>query len=66
MTKYKTTEDRFEHPEGTIVYPCTKYDYGAANDDTDATGIYHISVSLNEDGSYPFFTIPQDDLVLIS
>jgi hypothetical protein len=47
---------------GTIVYESTKHDYGLASDDTDITGIYHVSVTLNEDGDYPFFTIPFEDL----
>jgi len=47
---------------GDIVYESAKHDYGLASDDTDITGIYHVSVTFNEDGDYPFFTIPFEDL----
>lgn len=43
---------------GTIVYDTAKYDYGLARDDTYFTGVEHMSVSLNPDGDYPFFTVP--------
>lgn len=46
----------------TIVYDCLSYDYGLAQDDSRGTGIPHISVTLNSDGSYPSFTIPLADL----
>lgn len=48
--------------KGTIVYDSMKPDYGLANDDTRFTGVMHISVTLNEDGDYPFFTVPLSDL----
>lgn len=52
-----------EIPEGVdTVYQCKGYDYGTANDDTRLTGIHHVSVTLKEDGDYPFFTIPSEDL----
>lgn len=47
---------------GQIVYTCKSYDYGCANDDTKFTGIKHISVTLDPEGKYPFFTIPENDL----
>jgi len=47
---------------GDIVYGCIYHDYGSANADTRDTGIDHISVSLKEDGGYPYFTIPRADL----
>lgn len=62
MVKYKLLEDRFESKAGSVVYKSTKYDYGCASDDTSITGIYHISVSLDETGDYPFFTVPFDQL----
>lgn len=46
-------------PEATIgktVYKCAKHDYDCAGDDTRATGVEHISLSLTPDGDYPFFT----------
>ncbi len=43
---------------GTIVYKCAYHDYGLARDDTNHTGIEHISVTLKPDGDYPSFTIP--------
>lgn len=60
--KYRLLEDRFEHTANTIVYDCVHPDYGLSYDDTCATGIEHISVTLNEDGSYPYFTVPVDYL----
>lgn len=50
------------HEKGDIVYECLQYDYGVAHDDTRATGVPHTSVTLEEDGSYPFFTVPTHNL----
>ena len=47
---------------GDIVYIGTGHDYGLARDDFIATHIPHVSVTYNEDGSYPMFTIPCEDL----
>ena len=47
---------------GTVVYEFTGYDYGLARDDTRFSGIRHISVTLNENGERPCFTIPFYDL----
>lgn len=63
--KYILLQPRFEHPTGTIVYPSAKHDYGLARDDSNSTGVEHISVSLNNDGDYPFFTIPRDHLAKV-
>ena len=51
-----------EQVAGTVVYDATGYDYGCSSDDTRETGIQHVSVTLNENGDYPFFTIPREDL----
>lgn len=56
--KYILLNDRFEHKAGTIVFKATSHDYGLARDDTNYTGEDHVSVSLKEDGAYPFFTCP--------
>lgn len=48
--------------KGTIVYRQSGYDYGLASDDTRMTGIPHISVTLNSDGDYPGFTVPERDI----
>jgi GH25 family lysozyme M1 (1,4-beta-N-acetylmuramidase) len=50
---------------GTIVRHCTGHDYGCANDDTRETGIHHVSVTLDPEGGYPFFTIPREDLEVV-
>ncbi len=50
--------------KGATVYACF-YDYGLANDDTRATGIPHISVTLDPEGGNPFFTVPVADLEAI-
>ena len=65
MIKHKVLKDSKLEPTaktGAIVYPCQKYDYGMAMADTWMLGIECISVTLNKDGGYPFFTIPRQDL----
>jgi len=44
--------------EGDIVYKLIGYDYGLAHEDSQLTGVPHTSVTLEEDGSYPSFTVP--------
>ena len=44
----------------TRVYELVHSDYGSANTDTCATGIRHVSVTLDPTGNYPFFTIPHN------
>lgn len=61
VQKFKVIDGE-DTPIGTIVYKLTKHDYGLARDDTDHTGIHHISVTLKPDGDYPSFTIPRDFL----
>lgn len=58
--EYRLKKERFGRPKGTIVMPFTGYDYGLARDDTFATGEYHVTVY--EEGSEKFFTIPHHDL----
>lgn len=66
MTAYRLKSDRFGHPEGAVVYQLRLHDYGLAHDDTLVTGIEHVSVTLNANGGYPFFTVPNTDLELVS
>ncbi|QIN99728.1 hypothetical protein bastian_115 [Salmonella phage bastian] len=47
---------------GQTVYSLKFHDYGLASDDTRYTGIEHTSVTLDETGDYPSFTIPKDFL----
>ena len=47
---------------GTVVYACSKPDYGSAGDDTRITGHLYISLTLNSDGDYPFFTHRADQV----
>lgn len=70
MTKYRVKQDRIVRGEtwvkaGETVYTQKGYDYGLARDDTNMTGIQHVSVTLNADGDYPGFTIPRDDLEVL-
>lgn len=51
--------------KGDIVYEYIGHDYGLSRDDTKATGHLHKSVTLEENGSGPFFTIPVHNLVEI-
>ena len=54
----------YEHLQvGAVVYDLTKHDYGLARDDTNHTGVPHVSVTMKEDGDYPSFTIPTHLLV---
>lgn len=43
---------------GDVVYRALVHDYGLSRDDTEISGIEHVSVTFNEDGSYPLFTVP--------
>lgn len=68
--KFRVLADRYigdtlHAAAGTTVYGAKGYDYGVAADDSRFTGLLHRSVTLNEDGDYPFFTIPERDLELI-
>lgn len=47
---------------GQLVYDCKRHDYGCASDDTRMTGVEHVSVTLDPEGDYPFFTIPTADI----
>lgn len=47
---------------GDIVYDLVKPDHGLANQDTRETGIEHKSVTLDENGDYPSFIIPINQL----
>lgn len=47
---------------GTIVYACTRPDYGCAKDDTHHFGVEHASFTLKKNGGYPFFTMPLADV----
>lgn len=58
----KLLKDTFGHKAGTTVYKLKYSDYGLASDDTRITGIEHTSVTLNEDGGYPSFTVPKTDI----
>lgn len=62
---YRLTADSRIRPDataGTVAYRCVEPDYGLAADDTRMTGKVHISLTLDPDGGYPFFTHPVDDL----
>lgn len=52
--------------KGALVFSISGWDYGCANGDTRHLGVEHVSVTLNPDGDYPFFTIPKRDLLPIS
>jgi hypothetical protein len=48
--------------KGTTVYECSRFDYGIARDDYFGSGVPHLSVTLDPNGDYPFFTVPMRDL----
>lgn len=67
LKKYRLKADRILRDEtcgkaGDIVYDIKGHDYGLASDDTRAFSVEHISVTLDEDGGYPSFTVPVTDL----
>ena len=43
---------------GTTVYSCILGTYGLAAQDTRMTGRRHRCVTLDPEGGYPFFTVP--------
>ena len=49
-------------PADTVVYEFRYTDYGLANDDTRATGVEHVSVTLDAEGKWPSFTVPKSHL----
>lgn len=51
-----------EQQKGDIVYEFIGYDYGLSRDDSIATGTIHTSVTIEADGSGPFFTVPVHNL----
>ncbi len=59
---YRLKADRFDVPAGTICFEARGHDYGCSSDDTRFSGIQHISVTLDPEGGYPFFTVPVRDL----
>ena len=68
MSKYRLLRDSIHEPKaktGTVVYSIKWSDAGLASADTRLTGIRHRTVTLNEDGDYPGFTVPEDDIELI-
>lgn len=48
--------------KGSTIFECIKPDYGGASDDTQITGVEHISVTDDPDGGYPYFTISVFDI----
>ena len=54
---------RSEARAGTTVYSCRLGTYGLAAQDTRMTGRRHRCVTLDPEGGYPFFTVPEADLV---
>lgn len=63
MKSYILKADRFEHKAGTRVVVYAGYDYGLSRDDTEVSGVEHISVTAGDDPrKTPFFTVPVADL----
>lgn len=58
MRKFLLLKDRLGNAAGSIVYECSKNNYGLVSDDERATGVKHIAVTENPDGDYPFITAP--------
>lgn len=62
---YKLKNSRFEYPKETLCYDYLGYDYGLVEDEFKFTREWHKAVTLNKDGSAPFFTVPVSSLELI-
>jgi hypothetical protein len=65
VKQYRLLTDSTTEPKatkGTVVQKCRMHDYGCASDDTRITCVHHISLTLDVDGGYPFFTHPFKDL----
>lgn len=45
---------------GDVVQHCRLPDYGLCSDDAHMTGIGHMAMTVDDDGGYPFFTVPVD------
>jgi hypothetical protein len=59
---YRLTRYHLGHPEGTLLYPFSGYDYGCSSDDTLATGVHHFSLSLDPNGGYPCLSVSLNDI----
>ena len=58
------SDDNAEHhPAGTVCYPFLDRDYGTARFDSKKRGVPYVSMTLKQDGSGPFFTVPKSCLV---
>lgn len=58
LVKEGTMPSHADAKPGQFVYHANGYDYGLADDDTEASGEEYISVSNNKFGASPFFTFP--------
>lgn len=65
IKKYQVNANTQFFKKGDVVYDLINYDYGLARDDTNFTGVYHVSVTRNADGGYPSCTIPLHNLTEI-
>lgn len=59
---YKLIQGHNGLQEGTVVYLSNQFDFGLANEDTRVTGVRHLSVTLDSEGDYPLFTVPESNL----
>ena len=69
ITKYRVVDNSrsaIETAVGDIVYLCNKYDYDCSNDDSRIFNEEYISVTRDETGDYPLFTIPARDVEIIN
>lgn len=64
--KFVLTRSIRDWPEGTIVYPLKKHDYGCANDDRRILGVECESMSKTPDGDYPFSVIPLNAMAILN
>lgn len=64
--KFTVSKTHSSLQEGSVVYKFMKYDYGLSRTDTTLSGVPHVSVTMDETGDYPFYSVPESILVAIN
>lgn len=63
ITAYRLRHSYDSVPEDTIVYDFQGCDYGLASEDSRRLQVPMVSVTLNDNGEWPSFTVPEHMLV---
>lgn len=65
MRKYMMKADSNIQPDakkGSIVYEACVHDYGTSRGDSQFMGFQYVSVTFDENGGYPLFSVPLTSL----